>query len=80
MSKALAGVQRIELQEAAADLKALSAQLARHRKACRQCVSMGIDRNRYCTEGWDLVKAEHHARGRYRRARQALDPQQETLF
>lgn len=80
MSNTPAGIRRIELREAAADLKALSAELAGHRKVCRSCVRMGIDRNQYCAPGWELVKAEWKARGRLRRARQADDPRQEQLF
>lgn len=80
MSKPLPGIQRIELQEAGAALKNLSARLDKHRRECRTCARSGVDRAKYCQEGWDLVKAEWAARKRYRLARHAQIPGEQTLF
>lgn len=66
--------------EAKAHKAVLDDQWKHHRKMCRTCRHLTSDRNRYCTEGWELSKAMARAASEVRRFASQAGPPPDTLF
>lgn len=66
--------------EAKAHKAVLDEQWKKHRKLCRTCRHLTGDRNRYCTDGWEISKAMARAASEIRRFAEAAGPSPDVLF
>lgn len=62
------------------NLTVLRTQWAAHLKLCRECVPLTSSRNRYCPEGWEIVKQAASETGKIRELTQPSGDTQDTLF